>query len=294
VTFTDGTNPAGTLPTDPGASADRTLGNWDKVSGVNSSAGYGICTLSYVLAFDDNAKAFNTSNGFTNATLEEQMARTEVDYLGAVLSDNGQTAAATQDYDVLPANILTVSRTGLAAIGFDKAGGGGGGGDCPSGTHGTPPNCVPDGGGGCPSGTHGTPPNCVPNGGGPGGKPSNQFTIGSTLSQSNGNIKVAVIIPGKGRIKVVPTVKVPFKLLGQNKSGKKTISYGASRTIVAFAGGTVRLVIKPSSTVKNILALGKTLHVDLKITFTPTKPPGNVPRTKHKTVTVKGKKKVSH
>ncbi len=53
---------------------DSTFGNWAPTSGVNSPQGYGICTMTYGLVFDDNAAVWG------NSAAEESKARTVKDY----------------------------------------------------------------------------------------------------------------------------------------------------------------------------------------------------------------------
>jgi hypothetical protein len=259
VTFTDdpANNPAGTLPAAPGNGTDRTLANWDKVSAVNSSAGYGICTLSYVLAFDDNALAYNSSNGFNDPVAEEKRARTVKDYLTTVLSQLGQDAAFAQDYDQLPANILTIARGGVAALDWCKAGGG-----CGAGVKNPPP----------------PPP------------PNNKFSIPSYGSSSTtGSVFLSVKIPGKGTVQGVARTTYN-KVTGKGKKRKvtkTTITYG-SITQVFPAGGTYNLAIKPTKAGKQARASVKSLTVKLTVTFTPS---GGKSRLASRTLTVKGLKK---
>ena len=60
------------------------FGDWSKTSGVNAPAGFGICTLTYALVFDDNAAVFG------NTPEEESKARTVKDYQESIVSDAGQ------------------------------------------------------------------------------------------------------------------------------------------------------------------------------------------------------------
>ena len=279
VKFTDTSvvgNPAGTLPAPPAGSTDPTLANWDKVNAANSTVEYGICTLTYALAFDDNALAYNASNGFSDATAEEARARTVKDYLEAIVSDQGQAIAASSDYAAMPSDVLTTARNGVAAINWNKAGtsSGGGGDTTGGGGNNTGGGGNNTGGGG--GGNNTTPP--------PPTKPSNVFTISGARSASTGLITLPVNVPGAGTIKVTATTKIKVKK--GHKNVHKNVAYGHV-TVVTTAAGTVSLKLKASSAVKKALAKGQKLKVAVKVTFTPN---GGDARTLPKTVTVKGKK----
>lgn len=94
-----------------------TFGNWSQVNSTRTSGGYGICTLTYVLAFDDDAVVY------CNSAAEQAMARTVKDYLASVLTDSAQNAAQTADYSLLPADIKAKATAGVNAIGWAKTGG---------------------------------------------------------------------------------------------------------------------------------------------------------------------------
>lgn len=103
---------------------ETTLGDFSAASGVNSdnptparTDDYGICTLTYVLAFDDNATVYGTS------TEEERRARTVKDYLTYIVDPNGgQQVLFSNDYSPLPRDVNNKAVAGVNAIGFNKAG----------------------------------------------------------------------------------------------------------------------------------------------------------------------------
>lgn len=225
-----------------------TLGDWSQASGVNSATGYGLCTLTYGLVFDDNALVYGVS------ALEEQRARTVKDYWASVVSNSGQTLLTLNDYSPLPPAILTLARAGVDAIGWNKAAGGG---------DPTPPgggNNPPPGGGG------NTPP--------PVKKPSNQFSVPKTaISSKTGNATFSVKLPGAGKL----------ILLGNYKAGKKTVKVGRV-VLTANKAGTFKLTLKPSKAAKERLKKNGSLKVTLKLTYTPT---GGTAKSSTRTVTLK-------
>jgi ABC-type phosphate transport system substrate-binding protein len=98
-----------------------TTGDWSNVSGVDSAAGYPICTVSYDLAWSDYKPPYSLQGCGTSC--EEQKARTVRDYLFAILSDGGQATLPGNDYDKLPTGLLEKARAGINATCWDKAGG---------------------------------------------------------------------------------------------------------------------------------------------------------------------------
>lgn len=209
-----------------------TFGNWAPVSGVNSPVGYGICTLTYGLVFDDNAEVWG------NTPAEEAKARTVKDYWESVLSAPAQAALFPSDYAQLPASILAISKAGISSVDWNKAadaGAGGGGGNAGGG-----------GGGG------GATPSVVP--------PSNLFSLPKkSISSKTGEATISVKIPGPGKV----------ILLGMAKSGKKQIKVGQV-TLNASKAGTFNLKLKPSNAAKGLLREKGQLKVNLKVTYTPT------------------------
>ena len=108
---------------------DPSLGDWSKVDSTFSATGYGACTLTYDLAFDDN------SNVYCNSAAEERKARTVKDYLNlAATSVKGQQSLTTTDYDSLPGfngtptpvggSLYAIARTAVDSIGWKKTGAG--------------------------------------------------------------------------------------------------------------------------------------------------------------------------
>jgi ABC-type phosphate transport system substrate-binding protein len=227
-----------------------TLDNWGQVSGVDALQGYGICTFTYGLVFDDNADVWGTGPG------EEPKARTVKDYWMAILSDSAQGGLFAKDYAPLPADILARARAGIAEVDWNKGAGGGGGGGGGGGTTTTP--------------TPGGPSTPSP----PAAKPSNQFSVPKTaISSKTGNATVSVKLPGAGRL----------ELLGNAKSGKKTIKVGRV-VLTANRAGTFKLTLKPGKAAKELLRKKGKLKVSLKLTFTPT---GGTAKSSTRSVTLK-------
>nr|MBA3304831.1 substrate-binding domain-containing protein [Thermoleophilaceae bacterium] len=104
---------------------ESTLGDFSDASGVNAPSGYGICTLTYGLLFDDYKKAY-ALQGID----EERKARTVKDYWTDVVG-GGQSVLFGQDYAPLPPGILALAQAGVNAVGFDKDATGGGPGPGP-------------------------------------------------------------------------------------------------------------------------------------------------------------------
>jgi ABC-type phosphate transport system substrate-binding protein len=104
----------------PGGS-DPTLANWANVIGVNSSAGYGICTLTYANVWDDYADVYG------NTTTEQAKARSVKDYINYAVN-TGQSLLPGVDYSRLPgassdptvANIAAIAKAGIAAMDWNK------------------------------------------------------------------------------------------------------------------------------------------------------------------------------
>jgi ABC-type phosphate transport system substrate-binding protein len=110
-----------------------TLGDWFPTSGVDSTTGaYVICTLTYVMAWDDYKPPYSLEGCGT--ACEEQKARSVKDYLSSIISDSGQETLFPNDYGPLPEDILTIARNGVNAICWDKAGTG----SCPVTRYGFP------------------------------------------------------------------------------------------------------------------------------------------------------------
>lgn len=249
---TDGTKGANCAATQFAGTPSSTLGDWSQTSGVNAAAGYGICTLTYGLVFDDNADAYG------NTAEEEAKARTVKDYWTSILSDTGQGVLFSNDYAPLPAGLLAISRTGVSAVDWNKTGGGGNpGGGNPGG--GNP-------GGGNPGGGNPPPPS----------KPSNVFSVPSTaLSSKAGSATFSIRLPGAGRLDLKATAG----------KGKQKITVGSLRKTVSKAG-TVKLTLKPGSAAKKRLKKSGKLSVKVTLTYTPQ---GGEPRSSTRTLTLKYK-----
>ncbi len=225
----------------------NTLGDWSQTSGVNSAAGYGICTLTYGLVFDDNAATWG------NTPAEEAKARTVKDYWESAVSAASQALLFPADYAELPPSILAISRAGVQEFDWNKAGSGGGGGGGSTG----------GGGGGS---TGGGSPLPV--------KPSNQFSLlRKTISSKTGGATVSVKLPGAGKL----------EMLGTAKAGKGKIKVGRV-VLTANKAGSFELALKPSAAAKKALREKGSLRVTLEFTFTPT---GGDAKTTTSSVTLK-------
>ena len=232
-----------------------TFGDWSKATAVYNNAGYGICTLTYDLAFDDNAVVYCTSDS------EQRKARTVRDYLvKAVLSTVGQNGLSGQDYDTLPANVLAISQAGVAQIGWNK---GGQGRPCTV----APPVVTPT-----PTPVA-TPPATTP----PPAPISNTFTIASARV-SGTTVRLSLQLPGAGKVSIASSTKP--------KKGK-TITLAAKNVAVTKSGAQA-ITVSLSSKAKSALKKDKKLKVTLKITYTPN---GGTAKTLTKSVTVKQAKK---
>lgn len=207
-------------------------GDWSKASGVNAPTGFGICTLTYALAFDDNAPVWK------NTPQEEAKARTVKDYMEGIVSAAGQATLFAADYAPVPNTLIAISRAGAASIGWNKAGSGGGGGT---------------GGGtsGGSTGTTGTTTQPAP--------VSNQFSLTrKSISSKNGSATLSFTLPGAGKLDVI----------GKAKVGKKQITIGHV-VLNAGKGGTFIVTLKPNAAAKKVLNEKGKLNVSLKLTFAP-------------------------
>jgi ABC-type phosphate transport system substrate-binding protein len=224
-----------------------TLGDWSQVSGVNALVGYGICTFTYGLVFDDNADVWG------NSPAEESMARTVKDYWQNALSDGAQGQLFSNDYAQLPADVLAIARAGINGVDWDK---GEGAGSDPGGGNSNP------GGGGNAGGSSTTPPPAPI---------SNLFSLPrKSISSKTGQATVSVKIPGPGMVEMLGTASVPSAKgkKAKKRSFKKMIRVG--RTVLnASKAGTYNLTLKPSGAAKRQLAKKGKLKVNLKITYTP-------------------------
>jgi ABC-type phosphate transport system substrate-binding protein len=209
----------------------NSFGDWANASGVNSANGWGICTMTYALVFDDNAAAWG------NTPEEEAKARTVKDYEESILTDTAQGLLFGADYAPLPAPFLALSRQAVSEIGWNKTGS-------------TPPPTNP------------TTPKLPSTGGGGGGGVviNNKFSIPrKTISSKTGGATFSVKLPGAGKLDMVGTAK----------SGKNKIKVGHV-TLTVSKAGTYSVNLKPSGAAKAILKQKGKLSVSLKFTFTPT------------------------
>lgn len=230
---TDGPKGSNCLTTEFENVPTTVFGDWSKVTGVTSNVGYGICTLTYGLVFDDNSDVWGSSS------VEEAKARTVKDYWENILSSSAQAALFPNDYAPLSSDILNVAKASVASIDWQK-GEGGGGEEVPKET---PPPTPPKGSG---------PPVVVP--------PSNAFSVTKkAISSKTGKATVSLKLPGPGKVVMV----------GKAKNGKKTISVGKV-TLNAGKAGTFNLTLNPSGAAKRLLKKTGSLKVNLEITFTPT------------------------
>ena len=184
------------VPTTP---ADPSLGDWSKVDSTYSGTGYGACTLTYDLAFDDN------STVYCNSAAEERKARTVKDYLTlGVLSVKGQQSATTTDYDCLPGftgttnavpgSLYAIARAAVDSISWKKNGGG-------PPLHG-PPAATPE-----PTATPTPAPGPQPTVTPPPPAPiSNAFTVSSARA-SGTSIRLSLQLPGAGKISIASSTK---------------------------------------------------------------------------------------
>ena len=234
-----------------------TFGDWAPVSGVNSTQGYGICTLTYGLVFDDHASAY----GLFSPAVEEPKARSVKDYWTGLLEGSGQALLPSSDYAPLPPAILAIARTGIARVDWDRGSGGGG----------PPPPPPPPGGGGGGGGTTTPPPPPV--------APSNVFSVPRTvLSSRNGTATFSMRVPAAGRLELIGRANVP----GRSRASRRIIVGRARRTV--GRAGTYTLTLKPGSAAKRRLRRARRLRVRVTLTYTPT---GGTARSSTRTVTLK-------
>jgi ABC-type phosphate transport system substrate-binding protein len=229
-----------------------TFDDWSQATGVNSEVGFGICTMTYGLVFDDNADVWGVSAG------EEAKARTVKDYWLNAVSAAGQGGLFANDYAPLPPSVLPIAKAGVEAIDWNKGegGGGGGGNTTPPPSNTTPPV--------------NTTPIVTP--------PSNKFSLlKKAISSKTGQATISVKLPGAGKLVMVGTAK----------NGKKKIKVGKV-TLNANKAGTFKLALKPSAAAKKVLRKKGKLKVNLQLTFTPN---GGSSKASKSVVTLKLKKK---
>jgi len=247
---TDGQNGSNCQSTQFTGVPSSTLGDWSAASGVNSATGFGVCTLTYGLLFDDYKSAYALQ---PDQAGEERKARTVKDYWNAIVSDGGQAVLFGKDYGPLPGPILALARGGVTAVGWDKGGGGGPGP--------TPPVTPPV-----------TPPGPGP--GPPPAGPSNRFQIVRVVLRSRtGGGRLDVRVPGGGTI----------ALLVKARSGRKTITVDKARVTVSKSG-SYKVFLKPGSAAMRILRKRGKLSVSARVTYTPR---GGQPRSTSRGLTLR-------
>jgi ABC-type phosphate transport system substrate-binding protein len=229
-----------------------TFDDWSQATGVTSLVGYGICTMTYGLVFDDNADVWG------NTPAEEAKARTVKDYWENIVSEGSQNLLFGNDYAPLPPSVIPIARAGVEAIDWNKGegGGGGGGNTTPPPSNTTPPVD--------------TTPIVTP--------PSNKFSLlKKAISSKTGKATISVKLPGAGKLVMV----------GKAKNGKKKITVGKV-TLNANRAGTFKLTLKPRGAAKKVLRKKGKLKVNLRLTFTPN---GGSAKASKSVVTLKLKKK---
>jgi hypothetical protein len=214
-----------------------TTGDWSQASATdNSNTGYGICTLTYALVWDDNSGPYSAA---ADQAAEERKARTVKDYILSTLND-GQLYLSGFDYSPLSNSVKTIALNGTNAVNWQKtAGGGGGGGGGETGGGGT-------GGGGT------TPAPVAPP-----AKPSNAFTASKPRVASK-KIRVTVQVPGAGNVRATATARYKGKTIALGTASSRRSS-----------GGAVALRLTPSAAAKKLLRK-RALRATVRVTFTPT------------------------
>ena len=248
-----------------------TTGDWSRATAVYNAVGYGICTLTYDLAFDDHAVVYCTSDA------EQRKARTVKDYLTkAVLSTQGQagTGGAVSglpgaDYDALPAAILDIAKAGVAEIGWNK---GGQGRPCSTQQPATGAGSDPDADPGAGRRHHPAAASAAAV-----GPQQRRHRLLVACQRHHDPPRAAA--PGRGQARASRPRPSPRRAR-RSSSRPRTSPWPAS--------GAQTLSIALSSKAKSALRKDKRLKVTLKITYTPT---GGTARTITRTVTVKQPKK---
>jgi ABC-type phosphate transport system substrate-binding protein len=265
------------------ANGDETASTgWDQTSMVYPASGYGACSLTYLLAFDDNAPVYLNLPGADYAT-EERRARALKDYLDHIVSNAGQAQLVDLQYSPLPPLVRDIAREGVAAIDWDKAnvgnrqqggGGGGGGGAGGGGTTTTP--------------TTGTTPTSLPPRTNP-GAPSNAFTITSARVRGN-DVVAALRLPGAGRIVVQArgTYRQRVRPPRRTRTLTRRVTLGQVALSASRAGSTsLRLRIPTRARGALRRAVGRRMSVALRVTYTPQ---GGAANTLTRTLSVRGRR----
>ncbi|MEX2105303.1 MAG: hypothetical protein WD810_00240 [Solirubrobacterales bacterium] len=220
-----------------------TLGDWSQATGVTSQVGYGICTLTYGLVFDDSADVWGGS------PVEEAKARTVKDYWENIVSLPAQAALFPNDYAPLPAGILTIAKAGVESVEWQ-------GGSGEEGIK-NPPVDTPKV----------TPPVVTP--------PSNQFSLlKKAISSKTGQATISVKLPGAGKLVMVgtaksgkKTIKVGQVVLNANKAGtfKLTLKPSGAAKKALKAKGSLKVALKLTFTPSGGSAKASNSAVTLKL-----------------------------
>lgn len=244
-----------TLVNLPGGN-DPTLANWEQVTAVDSSqTGYGICSLTYFIAFDDYAGVYPGDQA-----AEERKARSVRDYIEHVVGLTGQVGLEAADYGALPAGVQALALAAAQQVGWNKGTGTGGGG---GGGTGEQPVTPPSGGGSAPTAPGGSTNPPVT---GQQAPPSNAFTIPSRRL-NKGNIVLSVQVPGAGSVRATATARYRGK----------TIRVASSASTVR-SGGRVSLTLTPSKAAAAALKKAS-LRVTIQVTYQPSGGQANSQRT---------------
>jgi ABC-type phosphate transport system substrate-binding protein len=100
----------------PGGDDPTLRADWSRTLAINSPAGYGLCLVSYVGAFDDQKDAF----GFGTGGSEQNLARSVKDYVTYMAGGTGQSLLPRYDYAKLPTSLATIALDGANAINWNK------------------------------------------------------------------------------------------------------------------------------------------------------------------------------
>jgi hypothetical protein len=225
---------------------DPTLGDWSAAIATGGTAkaitehpttAYPVCAITYDLAFDDDAAAYE------NTTSEEQVARAVKDYLSVAVSQYGQDQLPGEaDYSVLAPELLADAQTGVAAIGWNKSAGASSGNNSSSNSGTTSSSSS------TPAAAASTPITAV-------APPSNVFSIASAKVKGK-DIVLSLVLPDAGTVAIKAT------------GGGVTVSSVSAS--VGGGQGTVTLPISSAALKKIAKSKSKKLAVTITVTFTPT------------------------
>jgi ABC-type phosphate transport system substrate-binding protein len=96
---------------------DQTLdADWTHTLAINSPAGYGLCLVTYVDAWDDYKDAY----GFGTGGSEQNLARTAKDFVTYITGGTGQSLLPRNDYAKLPTSLVSIAQAGANAINWNK------------------------------------------------------------------------------------------------------------------------------------------------------------------------------